>query len=191
LEEERVKSALELAMERISAMPELTPAEIAAQKEKEYGPVGTALAVKYMSSAIAAGELPVELSRHAPDRRPAIRRSLVSNLCRGILVEDTPETAVKALKGMSQIAPEKSEFLAKMEASLSEILGEFEAAREKGFHEFDALAYEKIRDLGISGSAVRPNMIESEEWKEELGRIKQAFEPRLENIRNTLMVELE
>jgi hypothetical protein len=190
VEEERIKSALELAMERISAMPELTPEEIAAQKEKEYGPIGTALAVKYMSGAISAGELPVELSRQAPDRRPVIRRSLVSSLCRGILADDTLKTAKMALKGMLQIAPEKSDFLAKMEGSLSEILSEFEAAKEKGFYDFDVPAYEKLRNLGISGSAVRPNRIENEEWKEELGRIKQAFEPGLENIRNTLMREL-
>jgi hypothetical protein len=190
VEEERIKSALELAMERISAMPELTPEEVAAQKEKEYGPIGTALAVKYMSGALAAGELPHELSRYASDRRPVIRRFLVSNLCREILADDTLEAAVKALKGMLQIAPEKGEFLATIEANISEIHSEFETAKEKRLHEFSALTYEKIRNLGISGSAVRPNMLESEEWKKELSRIRQTFEPRLENIRRKLIQEI-
>jgi hypothetical protein len=190
VEEERIKSALELAMERISAMPELTPEEIAAQKEKEYGPIGTALAVKYMSGAIDAGDLPADLGRHAPDRRRVIRRALVSNLCRGILVEGAMETVMKALKGILQIAPEKRDLVAAMEEKLSEIFGEFEAAKKKGFRIFSDMAYEKLKDLGISGSAVRPNMTESEEWKEELGRIKQACEPKLENIRKVLIKEL-
>jgi hypothetical protein len=190
VEEERVKSALELAMERISAMPELTAEEIAAQKEKEYGPVGTAMAVKYMSGALEAGELPDELSRHAPDKRQVIRRFLVSSLCSQILAGDTLETAVKALKGMLSIAPGKGEFLATIEGNISEILSEFEAAKEKEFHEVNALAYEKIRNLGISGSAVRPNLVECEEWKVELRRITQAYEPRLENIKKSLIQEL-
>jgi hypothetical protein len=189
VEEERVKSALELAMERISAMPELTPEEIAAQKEKEYGPIGTALAVKYMSGAIDADDLPAELNRHAPDRRQVIRRALVSNLCRGILAEGPMETVMKALNGMLRIAPERRDLVATMEKKIFEIFGEFKAAEEKGFREFSELAYEKLRGLGITGSAVRPNMTESEEWKEKLGRIKQACEPKLEKIKKLLIDE--
>jgi hypothetical protein len=97
---------------------------------------------------------------------------------------------VKALKGMLQIAPAKGEFIATIEGSIAEILREFEAAKEKRLHEFSALTYEKIRNLGISGSAVRPNMLESEEWKEELSRIRQTFEPRLGNIRKSLIQEI-
>ena len=190
MEEERIKSALELAMERVKALPELTPEEIAAQKEKEFGPVGISLAMKYMSGAIAADELPSDLGRHAPDRRSVIRRALISSLCGEILAEASPETAMKALKGISLIAPERSEFFASVEANISGILSEFEVEKKNRFHAFDDLANEKLRTLGISGSAVRPNMSESEEWNAALDRIKQAYEPRLESIRKNLIQEI-
>jgi hypothetical protein len=190
VEEEQIKSALELAMERISAMPELTPEEIAAQKEKEYGPIGTALAVKYMSGAIASGDLPAELNRHSLDRRPVIRRALVSNLCRAILADSALEIVMKAFDGMSQIAPEKETFLATMREKVSRILEELKAAEAVSLRKFVDLAYGKLRNLGISGSAVKPNMSESEEWKEELGRIKQVCEPKLENLRKALINEI-
>jgi hypothetical protein len=49
VEEERIKSAFEIAMERISDLPELTPEEIAAQNEKKYGPIGKVIAGNYVN----------------------------------------------------------------------------------------------------------------------------------------------
>src|SRR5512137_2431855 len=60
-EEEGIKSAFELAMERISGLPKLTPEEKAEQKEREYAPIGTSIAVKYMDGALADSELPIQL----------------------------------------------------------------------------------------------------------------------------------
>ena len=161
MEEERIKSAFELAMERISGLPELTPEEIAAQKEKEFGPIGTTLAVKYMSGAISGSELPIELNRHPQDRRKIIRRALISALCREMLLDGARETAMKALQGIEQIAPEKRDSLAKAEKDYLEVVGEFEAARKERLSRFEASAIERMKDLGISGSAVLPNMVEN------------------------------
>ena len=62
MKEEKIKSALEIAMEKVSDLPELTREEIEEQKEKEYGPVGDAVAKKYLSGTISDGELPPLMS---------------------------------------------------------------------------------------------------------------------------------
>ncbi len=187
MEEERVKSAFEIAMERISGLPKLTPEEIAAQKEKEFGPVGTSLAVTYMNGTIAGSELPIKLNRHQEDRRRIIRRALISSLCREMTLDGAKETAIRALGGIAQIAPEKKDALRAAEEDYLKAVGEYEAARKEKFREFEVLAGERMKGLGISGSAVRPNLAENEPWQKELAGIRQVFEPRLVGLRTRLM----
>lgn len=190
MEEEGIKSALELAMERISGLPELTPEEKAEQKEREYAPIGAAMAVKYMDGALADTELPIELKRYRGSQQQIVRRALISSLCREMRLENSQETALKALRGIMQMDPEKMEFFAKAERSFLQIVSEFEENKKKNFGKFEAGAVERIKAFGISGSAVRPNLNENENWSQELIRLQQAYEPRLEKLRDVLIEEL-
>jgi hypothetical protein len=190
VEEEGIKSALELAMERISGMPDLTPEEKAEQKEREHAPIGAAIAVRYMGGALTDTELPIELKRYRGSRQQIVRRALISSLCREMRPEKGRETALKALRGIVQIAPEKKEFLEKAEKSFSQILSDFEKDKKASYGRFEASSAEKIRAFGISGSAVRLNLNENEAWSHELIRLAQACEPRLEKLRDALIEEL-
>jgi hypothetical protein len=190
LEDEGIKSALELAMERVSALPQLTPQEVAEQKIRENAPVGTAIAVKYLSGTLSDAELPVELSRYEGDRRLIICRALLASLCRELRFGNTPRNAQKALLGAAAVAPRNRMLCEEAARSFERILGEFEAAKEKRLGEFMALAGQKMNELGISGSAVRPNLNENDRWKEALAAMQQAYEPKLEELRAMLEQEL-
>ena len=187
MDDEGIKSALELAMERISALPQLTPQEIAEQKERENAPVGTAIAVKYLNGTLSAAELPVELGRYEGERQRVIRRAMVASLCREMRFGNTPEDARKALLGAATVAPEKSGLCEEAAKSFEQILCEYETAKEKRLGEFAALAGQKMRELGISGSAVRPNLNENEEWQRAVSEMRQAYEPKLDKLRNELL----
>jgi hypothetical protein len=52
--------------------------------------------------------------------------------------------------------------------------------------EFASAANESLKALGISGSAIRPNLNENEQWKQEVERLRQSFEPKLEQLRQSL-----
>jgi len=186
LEDEGIKSALELAMERVSALPQLTPQEVAEQKIRENAPVGTAIAVKYLSGTLSDAELPVKLSRYEEDRRLIICRALLARLCRELRFGNTPRNAQKALLGAAAVAPQNRMLCEEAARSFERILGEFEAAKEKRLGEFMALAGQKMKELGISGSAVRPNLNENDRWKEALAAMQQAYEPKLEALRAML-----
>lgn len=190
MEEEGIKSALELAMERISGMPELTPEEKAEQKERENAPIGAAMAVRYMGGALAGTELPIELKRYYGSQQQIVRRALIASLCREMRLEKGQETALKALRGIIQIAPEKKEFLEKTEKSYLQILSDFEKDKKESYGRFEASSAEKIRAFGISGSAVRLNFNENEEWSRELIRLAQAYDPRLEKLTDALIEEI-
>lgn len=187
MEEERIKSALELAMERISGLPQLTPRDIAEQKEKEFGPLGTALAAKYMNGALTGDELSVELSKHNAERRPIVRRALGLALCRELGLERPIANASKALRGMAQIAPDKGDSLKKIGLDFYRIIDEFEAATNARIIEFSALASRRLQDSGISGSAVKPNLKEFEGWIKQLDKMRREFEPEIERLREALM----
>lgn len=186
MEEEKIKSALEIAMERISGLPQLTPGEIAAQKEKEYRLIGESLCKKYLDGAIRSDQLPVEAGKHGGEQGPMVRRALIQSLCRSIRLEDAP-TAILALTGLASFMADKTGFPEEAGKNLRQILDEFEREKVERSREFEVLAVEEIRELGISGTAVRPNLDQNETWKQELIRIQKAYEPRLANLREMLL----
>lgn len=190
MEDEGIKSALELAMERISSLPQLTPREIAEQKERDNAPVGNALSSRYIAGLLSESELPVELSRFDGERRKIILRALIASLCRELRLENSPATAQKALLGATALVPQAKAVCEEAVKSFELILGEFETARIKRSGEFSVLASRKINERGIRGSSVRPNLNESEEWKQLMDGISREYEPKLENLRNELLREI-
>jgi hypothetical protein len=185
--EEEIKSAFELAMERVVRMPRLTPEEMAEQKEREYGPLGVAIAVRYLDGVLSDTDLPHELNKHDGIQLSIVRRALISSLCREIQFEKGPGPVRRALNGLAQIAPEKKDVIERSRDDYARLAEEFEAAKEKSLGEFAITANTQLQALGISGSAVRANLNENAQWKEELTRIRQSFEPKLEQLREDLI----
>jgi hypothetical protein len=189
LKEERIKSAFEIAMEKLSDLPELTPEEIREQKEKEYGPVGEALARKYLSGSISDSELHLELAGYSGDRGLIIRHSLAESLCRELRLENDGEIGGRALKGLKLLLPENSKAVERIGDEFRNIVDEFSKKKEENSRQFEVMAIERLGKLGIAGSAVRPNLNEDAYWKQHLHEIQNVYEPRLEDIRSRLMRE--
>jgi hypothetical protein len=190
VEEEGIKSALELAMERISALPQLTPQEIEEQRQKENAPLGTAIALKYLNGTISDAELPAELNRYEGERRQIIYRALLSSLCNEMRLENNPQHIMRSLRAVAALIPQKKSLCETAANSFGQILDEFKTAREKRISELGDLARKKLSELGIGGSAVWPNLNEDDHWKEELASIQRAYEPKLERLRNNLLEEI-
>ncbi len=191
MEEERIKSALEIAMERISSLPKLTPEEIAAQKEKQYAPLGEAIAGKYLGRLISEDEMIGEVDKFGAEQRLIVRRSLALSFCRAIRIEGDPDEAQMALRGIILMAPAKTSKVEKTAEDFHSIVREFEQEALMKSAEFGASAAQAMEQLGISGSALRTNLGESGQWQQELMRMRQTYEPKLEAIRATLMKELQ
>jgi hypothetical protein len=185
LEEERVKSALEIAMERISRMPELTPDEIAAQREKECGPIGLALSKRFLDGTILESELEPELKKYSGEQARIVRRVLIDALCRSIQLDDQQKSR-KALSGIRELLSREGRFPETTGDDLEQILASYDEAKSRELQRFEILEIEHLNEFGISGTAVRPNMAENEAWQQEMQRIQQAFEPRLDSIRKAL-----
>jgi hypothetical protein len=188
--EEEIKSALEIAMERISGLPQLTPEEIVEQKEKEYKPIGETLCQKYLEGKMTENELSSEVDKRPSVQGRIIRRALILSLSRSIQLED-PIIAGRALKGLTQVGVQDKGFCEDAGRRLDQIFGDFLQDKNARSREFENLSRERIQNLGVSGSAVRPNLVADESLQAELARIRQAYEPRLEELRNMLLQKLQ
>ena len=191
MKEENIKSAFEIAMEKISDLPELTREEIEEQKKKEFEPVGDAVGKKYLSGTILDGELSLELARHSGSEQRIVRTACIARLCREIGLENDREIPLKALKGLKLLASEKGSAVEGAVNGFREIFNEFVEQKEGKRRQFEVLAMEKLSRLGISGSAVRPNLSEDSDWKEQLRKLRNHYEPRLADIRRRLRQELQ
>lgn len=190
VEEEKVKSALEIAMERISGLPELTPEEIAEQKEKEYRPVGEALANKYLQDIIDVQNIPTELCRHQGDSGRIVRRAFISYLCRSVQLEDS-QMAVKALTGLCKLAEDTEGIKEQANAAWIRVQDDFQQLKDQTLQECEVSEKEKLNVLGIFGSAVRPNMTDNESLKKKLSELYRTFEPEMEKLRAMFLQKLQ
>jgi hypothetical protein len=189
LEEDRVKSAFEIAMERISALPELTAEEIAEQKEKEFKPVGPAISHKYFEGQITEDELVSELSRYQGEKGEIVRRAAVSSLCRAIQLEDRAR-ADKALAGLNVLAAPEAGFREPLLEKFLQISSDFDRELLIENKRLESLIRADLEGAGIRGSAVTPNLVQNRTWLQAVDRLLQSYEPRLEEIRNDLMNRL-
>jgi hypothetical protein len=186
LEEEKIKSALEIAMERISGLPELTPEEIAEQKEKEYRPLGEALCQRFVGGIIGEEELRAALGRNEGEKGKIIRRACVRCLCRSVQIDDGPQSE-KAIRGLASVSGESSGFWKKIGSHVRQLRYEFEQAKQTASGRYETLAREQLEKSGISGSSVKPNIAEDENWLEELRGIRENYDQKLAGMREEVL----
>ena len=183
MQEDRIKSAREIAMERLASMPGLTPEELSEQREKEYGPRGTGIAARYLDGTLRSSDLAGELRRYQGKEGEVVRKAFVSALCAAINLHDETKSA-KAIEGIGVVAGGAD--LGEMKREVTAITAELRRQDEQRRAACEDRERQKLRRLGISGSAVRPNVAASEEWQQELASIESGYRERIESIRERL-----
>jgi hypothetical protein len=179
-----IKSTLEIAMEKVAKLPQLTPEQLQEQRERALEPRGRAIANRYFEGTLQPAELESELGGFDDDDRGIVRKALKSNLCDAIGFEqvDRSQRAIKALREL-----ERGTALEAKAGELEELYAEQLASTERALASFEESGRDRLRQLGISGSAVRPNPDFSEELKQEIHQLFQAFAARLEELRRELL----
>jgi hypothetical protein len=184
LEEERIKSALEIAMERLSRLPELTPEEIAEQKEKEFRPIGQAIGSRYLSGQIMQDEMTSELREHSGEKGSIIRRSLLECLIQSIQLEDSVKTD-KALQGLAFLENENSDW-EKIQKFLERIRRDFDREKQITYKKYETVLKQKLENAGIRGSAVQPNLTRNDDWQRTLNGMLRTYEPKMKELRKEM-----
>ena len=181
--EDRIKSAREIAMERLASLSALTPEELDEQREKEYGPRGAAIAQKYLEGTLRSNELARELKRYQGKDGEAVRKAFISTLCESISLRDQAQS-MKAIDGIAAVAGKAD--LGEMKREIETISREFIREAERRRAEYTDLMRQRLVSTGISGSAVWPNVAEDDDWRRELKKIGVGYSERVGVIREKL-----
>jgi len=180
-----IKSAWELAMEKVEKLGKLSPEELQHQKAEKCGSIGQGLAEKYLSG-LALRDLKLELDKHKGEERELVRAALGAKLIDAIELGDT-ERLSKVIDGISELKLKGTEGLAGNRGEIEQLFVEYREAEQKRRREVEVGARGVLHQLRISGSAigsVNPEVVH--EWKNELDKIAQPYRERLDDIKARL-----
>ena len=180
-----IKSAWELAMEKVEKLGKLSPEELRRQKEEKYGSIGQGLAEKYLTG-LALRDVRIELDKYKGEERELVRAALASKLIDAIELGDA-ERLSKVIEGISELKLKSREGLAGIRAEIEQLFGEYREAGQKKRREVETAARGVLHQLRISGSAigsVNPEVVP--EWKNELDKIALPYRERLDSLKARL-----
>jgi hypothetical protein len=69
---------------------------------------------------------------------------------------------------------------------LSGILRDYQEQRQRAFASTEEAEAVALRELGVSGSAIRLNLEQSEGWRAKRGALLEEFRPKLDEIKGEL-----
>lgn len=178
-----VKSAFEIAMEKVANMPKIDAEAIKENKRKEVMAAGENLAAKMMKGTLRVKNLENELTKYKSEEREQIQAAFMKSLKEYISLESTAtnQLVLETLKTLDEGMDLES-----VQGELNALIEEYLVQRNLEYAKSIKAEKEKLADLGISGSAVIPNIYDDPEWQESVENLQQSFQPRLTTIREKL-----
>lgn len=179
-DDDKIKSALEIALEKAERLGSFSEEERERRKAEELASAGESLARRYLNGA-TLHEVEAELAAREAHEQPAVRARLLSCLL--------DEINLSAGSGndriLAAIAPISGD--AEPATTLKDLLREHEHALEQSRREnagpLEAAKIKELEQKGISGSAVEPAIEASDGWVRARQDLDLHFEQRLDEIR--------
>ena len=183
-----MKSAFEKALERAERLGKLSPEEIRESREKEFTPIGRALAEQYLGHGYGH-ILEEEMARYGGEEKDVVMKAALCRLVEAIELGNHEATeramgGIVALKGEAEVGPIQKQLTSLLEEYKQEEKDRYE--EEKG--EMERKERELSQELGISGSAIGEiNLEASETWKEICRELYSQFDQRLDQLKEQLL----
>jgi hypothetical protein len=126
-----IKSSVQLAMERLAAMPRLSAAEVAELERKELIPVAQGLAHKYLDGRLRQDELDRELRKYTEQKAGIVKGALLLALQQAIDLENSQRNE-RVFSALSAIGTYRylSDIQQRVEKIVQEYQRRFRAATE-------------------------------------------------------------
>ena len=188
---DEIKSALEKALEKVDKLGKLSPQEMRESKEKEYIPVGRALADRYLEHGYIK-LLEEDTSRYGGEEKEIVRKAALTRLVEAIDLGKY-EASERAMEGIAALAGEN--LVGEMKQQIKDILMEYEGAEEAAYQEQKAEVERRemglLHQLRISGSAVGTiNLEASDAWKELSKKLYSRFDQRLRQLKEQALKQI-
>ena len=177
---DKIKSALDIAMEKADRLGSLSSEEKQRLEEEELAAAGEALARRCLGG-LPLGDVEAELAGRGEEHRATITRHLLAGLAAAVDITQAGG-ADKALAAIERFSGDGEAV-----QGIRALFGEYLAAVDRAGHgNLDALAEAKKRELeskGISGSAVKPATETSPEWLRMKEGLEAEYQGRLAEIK--------
>jgi len=181
-----MKSAFEKALERAERLGKLSPEEIRESREKEFTPVGRALAEHYLGHGYGH-ILAEEMAKYGGEEKDIVMKAALSRLVEAIELGNY-ETTERAIAGILVLTGEIGPIPGQIKSLFEEYKQAEKDRYEKGKGEIERKERELLRQLGISGSAIGEiNLEASETWKEIRWELYFEFDQRLNQLKAQLL----
>lgn len=180
-----IKSAWELAMEKVEKLGKLSPEELRQEKEDRCRAIGEGLAERYLAG-MPLRDLKVDLDKNKGEDRDLVEASVGLWLVAAIELGDTQQLT-KVLEALPAISVKAREGLPRIKAEIEALFEEHREADQKRRRELETAARGVLHQLRISGSAVssvNPDVVPG--WRSELDQIARPYRERLSGIKARL-----
>ena len=134
-------------------------------------------------SALAATRLEVELFRHEDERGEIVRNAFSSSLCQAIDLEDA-ETTARVCEAIKALVHDDD--VEEAAGRLEGMLRDYERQKQRELAAIEEAEGARLRELGVSGSAIRLNPQEHESWRQSSSELQQTFRPQVDEIKREL-----
>lgn len=192
MSEDRIKSALEIALEKAEKLGKLSPEEAKKKLEDEFYPRGKALAEKYLKG-LRWRDLETELKRFANEKeKGVVKRAFLTTLITEISLEEV-EKSGQALEGILYVSGNSS--LMQTKEKITVLLNNYHEAKDSLYSSsrktISKKVEEQLKQEGIAGSAIQVNMLATEEWQEAQKQLHTRYDGELSLIKKALLASCQ
>ena len=181
---DELKSAWEIAQERVNRLGELSAEEREQQERQGSRQIGHALAQIWLDSSRKL-DIAAELIKHQGKARVTIKRAAIERLVEPIELSTTRINSVK--KVIEAISSLEHELQPKTE-EIDQLIQEYVGMEQKTRQELESNCEETLHQLRISGTAVGAINIETDhKWQLARQRLIEDFTPRLNALKQALI----
>ncbi|MFP3898402.1 MAG: hypothetical protein ACLFVD_03740 [Dehalococcoidia bacterium] len=182
---DEMKSAWEIAQQRVERLGKLSSEEREQQERERYRQIGQALAQKWLDSP-RRPDTTADLGEQEAKGRDVIRRAAVVHLAESIdlTAAGAVDRAGRAIDVISSLAPE----LQRRIDELAGLVQEHEEAERRLRQEVEGECREALHRMRISGTAVGDINVEaSRQWQTARSELAGAYSARLDDARRKMM----
>jgi len=180
INDDKIKSALEIALEKAQKLGALSDEEKYRLKDEELVAAGEALAKRYLNG-LPLRDIETELAGRAEGDRRMISQHLLQHLLDRSDIghigrDDNILAAIQHLSGDPGIVQSIRDLLQKYESAI-------EKAKQENLSALEAAKRNELELMGISGSAVEPAIETSREWMQVQQDLDSHYQGQLEHIK--------
>ena len=176
-----IKSAWEIAQERVNRLGKLSAEEQKQQEEQECRQIAAGIAQKYLNSS-ETQDIATMLDKYSGEGKRLIELALFGLLTEAITF-DSQTRAEKAAQGIVVMKPKSQPLIGR----IIDLLTEYHQAGKTIKKEVETRTKEVLHQLRISGSAIGEINIEAgPQWQQNWQRVRRPLEQQLDALKQEL-----